>query len=178
MWLTPAGDSLQDAKLETSNRPECEIRAPPVAGNRVQPCHFSQVVVHHANVADLAAGRVGHEHEDQKNNEDDDCIARKGRQLGHKHDDQQDNEDDDCIARKWCQAFAAGRIGHKHENQQNHEDDDCIARKKCQGFTAGCVGHQLEDQQNNEGDDCTARQWCLASASHDADTDAPLLIHS
>ena len=75
--LTPAGDSLQDAKLETSNRPEGEVGAPPVAGYWIQPGHFSQVVVHHANVADLAAGRVGHKHEDQQNDENDDCIARK-----------------------------------------------------------------------------------------------------
>ena len=75
--------------------------------------------------------------------------SKKGCQIGRKYEDQQNSEDDDCIARKWCQVFAAGHVGHKHEDQQNNEDDDCIAR-----------------------------HLCLASASHDADSDASLLIHS
>ncbi len=100
MQRTPTGDGLQDAKFETSNRPEGEVGAPPVAGYWIQPGHFSQVVVHHTNVANLAAGCVGHKHEDQQNDENDDCIARKGCQIGHEHANQQNNEDDDCIARR------------------------------------------------------------------------------
>lgn len=75
--LTPAGNSLQDAELEASNGPEGEVGAAPVAAHRIKLCNCCQVVIHDADVADLAAGAVGHKHEDQQDDEDDDC-RRKG----------------------------------------------------------------------------------------------------
>ena len=64
---------MQDAKLEAGNGPEGKVGAAPVATHRVQLGNLCQVVVHDADVANLAASAVSHKHEDQQYNEDDHC---------------------------------------------------------------------------------------------------------
>lgn len=73
---TPARDSLQDAKLQAGDGPEGKVGAPSVAAHRPQLCNCCQVVVHDADVADLAAGAVCDKHEDQQDDEDDHCRGR------------------------------------------------------------------------------------------------------